>query len=420
MRAVLLVLLLLAPGAAAQQAAPVAFFRAQPDRIVAGGLVLVDASDSQGDIVEYAWRWGEGDFVAGNKTDSRRFVDAGVVVIGLRVMDAAGAVAFANQSVLVDAGRPEAYLQPVVYEGRDGGRLVEVTAEFSTPSKGATRIVRYEWSFGEGEPFVEGNATERREFPEPGIYEISVRVTDDLGRQDVATYPVLVRSTFLTRMGEVWDDRASFVQGAQVTLLLAIGTTIVGFALAIVLALLRISRFRLLRWPALAYIEVIRGTPLFLQILITWLVLPYFGLKLSVLYAGALALVVNTVAYQAEAIRAGIQAIPTGQMEAAISLGLTYPQAMRRVIVPQAFRLALPALGNEFIILLKDTSLVSAIGVVELTFIGRAFANRTFLVVEPFLAVGLIYFVMTYALSYGLRYLERRLAIPGMGMGAHS
>lgn len=413
--------LALAPSALAQgSSAPVAFFTVDVPAANAGELVQADASRSSGDIVEYAWRWDENaSYEPGNVTASHRYDAAGVHVAGLRVTTRTGEVAFANQSILVRAGLPEAYIQPDLYEVSGGSVRVRVNASFSTPGRGAHSIVKYEWDWGDnasGE-FFEGNVTEEHTYAEPGAYTIRLRVTDDLGlRSDPGTYGVNVKSTFWTRIGLVWDDRASFIEGARVTLILAIGTTIVGFALSILLALCRISRFALVKWPAFVYIEVIRGTPLFLQILITWLVMPYFGLHLSVFYAGALALVINTTAYQAEAIRAGIQAIPTGQMEAAISLGMTYVQAMRHIVVPQAFRLSLPALGNEFIILLKDTSLVSVIGVVELTFIGRAFANRTFILVEPFLAVGLVYFIMTYSLATFLRYLEKRLAIPGMGV----
>jgi polar amino acid transport system permease protein len=99
---------------------------------------------------------------------------------------------------------------------------------------------------------------------------------------------------------------------------------------------------------------------------------------------------------------------------------MTNMQSMRHVILPQAFRLTLPPLGNEFIILLKDTSLVSVIGVVELTKVGQIFSAQTFLVIETWLGVALLYFLMTYALAVGLRRLEKRLAIPGLGMGAHA
>jgi His/Glu/Gln/Arg/opine family amino acid ABC transporter permease subunit len=246
---------------------------------------------------------------------------------------------------------------------------------------------------------------------------VALRVTDDQGRVNVFHEPIVVKSNFFTRLLEVWGIRDAFLRGAWFTIELTVVTTVLGFLLAVVLALMRVSHFWLLKWPAAAYIEIIRGTPLLVQILIAWLVLPFVGLKLPILIAGGLALTVNTSAYQAEAMRAGIQAIPTGQMEASLSLGMSYLQAMRHVILPQAFRLAIPPLGNEFVTLLKDTSLVSVIGVVELTQVARIFSAQTFIVLEAFLGVALIYFVMTYSITTVLRVLERRLAIPGLGLG---
>lgn len=423
--AAVLLALLLAPlaGAAAD---PIAFFTLTDATVATGRDVVADARESQPsdqatNISEYAWRWApEEEFQPGNVSERHAYSAAGVFVITLRVTDDAGRVGFANQSVLVTGAAPSAYFT-YTQRAEDGGLRVEVDAEFSSPSRGASRVAKYEWSWGDSDAgFAEGNATDAHFYDTPGNYRIQLRVTDDEGRQDVYAQDILVKSTFFTRMGVALRNWEGFLLGARLTLYLAIVATIVGFVLAILVALMRISHLPLLRLPALWYIEVIRGTPLLLQILIAYLVLPQFGLKLSILNSAIVALVVNTSAYQAEAMRAGIQAIPTGQMEAATSLGMTYLQAMRHIILPQAFRLTLPALGNEFIILLKDTSLASVIGVLELTKAGQILAGRTFLVLESLLVVGILYFVMTYTLSLGLRRLERRLAIPGLGVtGAH-
>lgn len=418
--ALLAAALLLFLPVALSAAEPIAFFSFTTNSVNLGANVTANARDSEPSdaatsIVEYAWSWGGEDFVVGNATMTHLYEEAGLFVVTLRVTDDTGAVAFVNQSVLVRGQHPNAYFQldQIVVGGSVEAR---VNATFSEPSPGAGAIVRYEWDWGDGNGYQDGNVTETHVYSDAGAYTIRLRVTDDAGRTDAVNEPVLVKSTFFSRMGQVVKEREAFLRGAQLTILLAVLTTIIGFVLAIVVALMRINRLAVIRWPAAAYIEVIRGTPLLVQILIAWLVLPFFGLKLPILWAGALALVVNTSAYQAEAIRAGIQAIPSGQLEAATSLGLNYFQAMRHVVLPQAFRLTLPALGNEFIILLKDTSLVSVIGVVELTQVGRIFSARSFLVLETWLAVAFVYFVMTYALSQGLRYLERRLAIPGMGV----
>lgn len=418
--AIALAALLLFPSALAA-ATPTAFFTLSPASVGAGAPTRADASDSRPSdeatrIVEYAWDWNAtGEFLPGDRIQTRAFNASGLHVVALRVTDDAGLVGFVNQTLLVKGSLPEADLFPV-FDTTDEGLRATVNATFSFPSVGATRIVTYEWDWGEGEGFFVGNVSETHLYAKPGTYTIVLRVTDDAGRTDTEAEPVVFRSTFGSRMLIVAGDWESFARGARLTLVLAVGATVLGFLLAVALAVARVSRFRLMRWPAAVYIEFIRGTPLLVQILVAWLVLPQLGLHLTPLYAGALALVVNTSAYQAEAIRGGIQGIPTGQMEAAISLGLTYPQAMRRVVLPQAFRLTLPPLGNEFIILLKDTSLVSVIGVVELTKIATIFSAQTFLVLEAWLGVALVYFVMTYTLSVGLRRLERKLAIPGLGL----
>ena len=425
--ALLLVLLaspLTGDALAQQEEGPLAFFEVVDATVATGRPVSVDArasrpSDGATNVTEFAWRWNAtADYEPGNATTTHSYRQAGVHLVGLRVTDDAGRVAFANQSVLVVGSAPDANFYIEARERVDGGLRVVVNATFSEPSKGADRIVKYEWDWGEagGGGFVEGNRTQEYFYETYGRYKISLRVTDDEGRSDTVNEFILIESTFLDRMLVVWAERDAFLRGAWLTLLLAVGTTIVGFAVALVLALMRISRFWLVRVPAATYIEIIRGTPLFLQILIAWLVLPSVGIDLGILYAGALALVVNTSAYQAEAIRGGIQAIPTGQMEAATSLGMTYFQAMRHVVVPQAFRLTLPPLGNEFIILLKDTSLLSVLGIFELTQVARILAANTFLVLESYMGVAVVYFVMTYSISVGLRYAERRLAIPGLGL----
>ena len=174
------------------------------------------------------------------------------------------------------------------------------------------------------------------------------------------------------------------------------------------------------------YITIFRGTPLFVQIFIwyfVWfpiLINPTDGLLISgdaamelrrnygALIAGTLALSVNAGAYITEIFRAGIQSIDRGQVEAARSLGLSYPQAMRHIILPQAVRRMLPPFGNEFITLLKDSSLVSAIAVAELAFVARSVAGRYSVYEEPYYTIALIYLVMTMGLSWLFSWLEKR------------
>ena len=412
---------LLSHVAAQSAGGPVAFFTVEPDVVRTGTAVKVDARESLPSpgarLVEFAWRWGNGTYEPADARAERAFSGAGTVVIGLRVRDDAGGVAYANQTVLVRGAAPSPYFT-LVTETTGDGTLVRVDATYSEPSPGAQRIVRYEWRWGDSPdaPFVTGNVTEEHVFSRPGRYVVSLRVTDDEDRTATANEPVVVGSTLGHRLGLLWDERAAFLRGAGLTLRLAVMAIAIGFVAAIFIGLARVSRSRLIRAPATAYVEFIRGTPLLVQILIAWLVLPAIGIKLPILWAGLVALVVNTAAYQAEVIRAGIQGIPTGQMEAALALGMTYPKAMKNVVMPQAVRLILPPLGNEFIILLKDTSLVSVIGVIELTQVAQIFSARTFLVLETWLGVALIYFVMTYSLSQALRAVERRVRVPGLGL----
>ncbi len=193
------------------------------------------------------------------------------------------------------------------------------------------------------------------------------------------------------------------------TLKLSFFGVLLGTALGVVFALLRISGFWLLRFLASAYIEVIRGTPMLVQIVIIYYGLSEFGVNLPAFVAGVIALTINSSAYMAEVFRAGIGAIDKGQMEAARSLGLSRGQALRYVVIPQAFRNMLPAIGNEFIIIIKDSSLVSTIGIAEILYNAQVIRGTTFIPLEPLLVAAAIYFVMTFTLSKLLGALERKL-----------
>lgn len=180
------------------------------------------------------------------------------------------------------------------------------------------------------------------------------------------------------------------------------------------------------RWPAVAYITVFRGTPLFVQILLIHFALVpllihqtdgliiqgetalFLKREYGAFISGAVALTLNAGAYIAEIFRAGIQSIGSGQVEAARSIGLNYYQTMRFVVVPQAVRRMLPALGNEGITLLKDSSLVSAIGLAELAYAARTAAGAYARYWEPYLFISGIYLVLTLGLSFGISYLEGR------------
>ncbi len=203
-----------------------------------------------------------------------------------------------------------------------------------------------------------------------------------------------------------------FLEGLQITLYIFIIAVIAGFIIGLIVALMRLSPLKILNAIAIVYIDVIRGTPFIVQLFFI-----YFGLNslewlsMDRMYAGILTVAINAGAYFAEIIRAGIQSIDNGQTEAARSLGMTGRQTMTQIILPQAFRRMLPTITNQSIISLKDTSLLSIIGIADLTQQGQVQQATTF---EPFIVwtvVGLMYFVVIYLLSLLAKFLERRFTL---------
>ncbi|MGO4349672.1 amino acid ABC transporter permease [Paenibacillus sp. MCAF9] len=207
-------------------------------------------------------------------------------------------------------------------------------------------------------------------------------------------------------MAEYWPI---FLRGALVTLELSFFGVALGTVLGVVFALLRISRIWPVKFLASTYIEIIRGTPMLVQIFIIHYGLTGFGINLPPFISGVVALTINSSAYMAEVFRAGIEAIDKGQTEAARSLGLSRGMALRYIVLPQAFRNMLPAIGNEFIIIIKDSSLISVIGIAELMFNARTVQSVTFSPMEPLLIACALYFIMTFTLSRLLAVLERKL-----------
>jgi len=211
-----------------------------------------------------------------------------------------------------------------------------------------------------------------------------------------------------------------FMKGLQMTLLISVISIVLGFIGGILIGMCRISRNRLVYGASTVYVEAFRGTPLLIQIFLIYLGLPQLGIYVdSPLVAGLIALSLNSAAYQSEIFRGGVQSISVGQIEAARSLGMTYNQALFNVVISQALRNALPPYTNEFITMIKDSSLVMTIGVLELTLRGKLISATTGQSIPVLLFVALLYFVMTFSTSRILRYVERRFAIPGM-MGSES
>lgn len=204
-----------------------------------------------------------------------------------------------------------------------------------------------------------------------------------------------------------------FLSGLGGTLWMAAVTVLLGTVLGVLIALMRMGRYRALKWISGAYIEVLRGTPILLQLYFFWLVLPKIlpFLKLSDTTCIVVALVVSSSAYISEIIRSGIGAVDRGQWEAAKSIGLSGYNVMIRVILPQAVKNILPALGNQFIQMVKETSLASVFLVGELMTSYRAIQSGTSLALQALTIVGVIYFVLNFVLSKLVRLLERRMMV---------
>ena len=209
-----------------------------------------------------------------------------------------------------------------------------------------------------------------------------------------------------------WDLLQSvyplLLRGALMTLWITFLGLLIGVPLGLIVALARLSSQRLLSLPAIIYVEVIRGTPLLMQIFVIYFVLPSLGVSLPQTVAAVAALSLNAAAYIAEIFRGGIESIESGQMEAARALGMNYQSAMRWVILPQTVRRVLPPLTNEAVALLKDSSLISIIGLSELMRVGREQASNSGSPVTIVLAVALLYLAMTLPLTHLVRNLEAR------------
>ena len=202
------------------------------------------------------------------------------------------------------------------------------------------------------------------------------------------------------------------LMGTVDTLRLFFITIVLAIPLGILLAFCRVSSFKLLRDVVAAYVYVLRGTPLMLQLLFVYFGLPFIpviGIRLDDFPAAVLAFVLNYGAYFCEIFRAGLQAIPKGQFEAAKTLGMNYAQTMRRIILPQVFKIILPPVSNETITLVKDTSLIYVLAMNDLLRTTRNLVQRDFNIM-PFVVAAVFYLVMSMVLTYGFNKLEKHFA----------
>ncbi|MBD8497422.1 amino acid ABC transporter permease [Paenibacillus arenosi] len=204
----------------------------------------------------------------------------------------------------------------------------------------------------------------------------------------------------------LWEYKEMYLQGAGVTLLLTLCSILFGVILGFGLVFMRLSEVKSLRWLATAYIEVFRGTPLLVQLLIIYFALP---IQVDKFTAGVIAVGLNSAAYLAEIFRAGIQGVDKGQVEAARSLGMTQKQTMRFIVIPQALRSVLPAIGNEFIVIIKETSIVMVIGLADLMYNADLIRTKTYQPFPSLVGAAIVYFIMTFSMSKLIGRLERKL-----------
>ena len=200
-----------------------------------------------------------------------------------------------------------------------------------------------------------------------------------------------------------------FLHGLEATLVFSCLSLCFASILGLAVAMARRSEIRSLRWAAQVYIDLIRGTPALVQIFFVYFGLPAVGIYISPVPAGIIAISLNSGGYLAEIFRAGISGVDKGQIEAGRSLGMSRGQMFRRVILPQAMRLAVPSTTGEFTNLVKGTSLLSTISITELTRVAQQVVSVTFRPIEAYLAVAVVYFILNSAISHGGNWLERSL-----------
>lgn len=210
-----------------------------------------------------------------------------------------------------------------------------------------------------------------------------------------------------------------FFAGIKITIIISLLSCFFGLIVGMVLAFMKLSDIRVVRWMSATYVEIVRGTPVLVQIALVFFGLPFLGIELphfeiwgvdfERLSAGVLALVLNSGAYQCEIVRSGIQAVHKGQLEGALSLGFSKWQAMIHMIIPQAIRNILPVIGNEFVTLIKESSQVSVIGIADLMYTATTVQGISFEPFQPLIIVAIYYFILTFFMSRAIQLFEKKL-----------
>lgn len=248
-----------------------------------------------------------------------------------------------------------------------------------------------------------------KEVNEKGLYEEWYKDAKELNSSMFTLTATTMIGTIFQILEYCWPQ---FLKGLLITLGLAAVTVFFGTIFGAIFALIKMSKHKVVQWLSSVYVELIRGTPLLLQL---WLFINIFSYMtngdMPMIVSVIIALVINSSAYVAEIIRGGIQSVDVGQREAAKSLGMSNKNMMVKIIFPQAIKNILPALGNEFVMMVKETSLASTFFIGELMTVNSVIKSATYKSIEPLIIVGLIYFVVTYTLSKGVKYMERRLSV---------
>lgn len=213
----------------------------------------------------------------------------------------------------------------------------------------------------------------------------------------------------------------TFIEGTWVTIVLSLTTVIIGSLIGLVVVLMKMSNMKVLNWIANAYTNIVRGTPMLLQLFVWLYGLPVLGIRFSGIgflggtfgsrefITAVVALAINSGAYVSEVLRGGLESVDKGQIEAGRALGLSKSETMFSIIIPQAIRIVLPGLGNEFITMIKESSIVSTVGVFDVMYTSNIVQASTYSIFEPLIVVGVIYYILTYSLSTLMKYLEKRL-----------
>lgn len=221
--------------------------------------------------------------------------------------------------------------------------------------------------------------------------------------------------------GKIWQWIPTFIEGTTVTVVLSLSTVVLGSIIGLIAVLMQQSQFKILTGIARIYTNIIRGTPVLLQLFLWLYGFPRLGISFSGISAlGAIygtrefitavvALGINSGAYVSEVLRGGLDSVDKGQIEAGRALGLSSGETMVSIIIPQAIRNVLPGLGNEFVTMIKESSIVSTVGIFDVMYTSNIVKASTYSIFEPLIVVGVIYFVLTYSLSYLLKVLEKRL-----------